>query len=181
VEYVNPEVLQLAKTLPGPGLDFGCGTGGLVDALREAGMECFGLELKTKPIRRALPKQRKKYVKLYSGKLPLPYKSDHFETVIVSEVLEHLIEPEPVMQEIARICKGNLLVTVPDISVIPLHHKHGVVPWHLLESTHVNFYNPTSLQHFLSRWFPEVELYKIGRTQTNGTEWWAGLMALARK
>jgi 2-polyprenyl-3-methyl-5-hydroxy-6-metoxy-1,4-benzoquinol methylase len=181
VDYLNPEVLSLAKTLRGPILDFGCGTGGLVEALRSGDVDVTGLELDRPEIRKALPKDSEVFVDLYDGSMPLPYEDGVFESVILSEVLEHLADPEDVMGEVARICNGQLLVTVPDLSGVPLNHKNGVVPWHLLESTHVNFFNSTSLVVFLKNWFPKVDLYRIGRTETNNSQWWGGLMALAKK
>jgi SAM-dependent methyltransferase len=180
-DWINQEVLALAKTLPGPVLDFGCGTGGLLEVLRKAGKEAKGVELDRPELLSALPKDRCEYIDLYDGSLPLAYENGAFESVILSEILEHLSDPEAVLCEVARICKSQLLVTVPDLSGVPLNHKNGVVPWHLLESTHVNFFNPTSLELFLKTWFSSVELFRIGRTQTNDTQWWGGLMALAKK
>ena len=181
VDYLNPEVLALARSLPQPILDFGCGTGVLVAALRKGGSECVGLELDRPEIREHLPPDRVDFVQLYAGSVPLPYDDNAFASVVMSEVLEHLHEPESVMAEIARICQGTLLVTVPDLSAVPLNHKNEVVPWHLLSSDHVNFFNSRSLKQFLGKWFPRVELYKIGRQLTNDTQWWCNLMALARK
>ncbi|NET40153.1 MAG: class I SAM-dependent methyltransferase, partial [Cyanothece sp. SIO1E1] len=181
VDYLNPEVLALAKSLPGPVLDFGCGTGVMTVAMREFGVDVKGLELDRPEIRKAMPQDRLDFIDWYDGSLPLPYETGAFESVIISEVLEHLEEPEPVMEEITRVCKNQILVTVPDLCGVPLNHRHGVVPWHLLESTHVNFFNPTSLEAFLRNWFPKVELYRISRNETNGTLWWGGLMALAQK
>ena len=181
VDYLNHEVLALARSLPQPILDFGCGTGVLAAALREGGKECVGLELDRPEIRDHLPEDRVDFVELYAGSLPLPYDDKAFASVIISEVLEHLDEPDSVMAEISRICHGTLLVTVPDLSAVPLNHKNEVVPWHLLSSDHVNFFNSRSLKLFLEKWFPKVELYKIGRQITNDTQWWGNLMALARK
>ena len=181
VDYLNHEVLALARSLPQPILDFGCGTGVLVAALRKGGKECVGLELDRPEIREHLQPDRVDFVQLYAGSVPLPYDDNAFASVVMSEVLEHLDEPESVMAEIARICQGTLLVTVPDLSAVPLNHKNEVVPWHLLSSDHVNFFNSRSLKQFLEKWFPRVELYKIGRQLTNDTQWWCNLMALARK
>lgn len=181
IDYLNHEVLALANKLPQPILDFGCGTGVLAATLREGGKECVGLELDRPEIREHLPADRVDFVDLYTGSIPLPYNDDSFASVVISEVLEHLDEPENVMAEIARICQSTLLVTVPDLSAVPLNHKNEVVPWHLLASDHVNFFNSQSLKQFLKKWFPIVELYKIGSQKTNDTQWWGNLMALARK
>jgi 2-polyprenyl-3-methyl-5-hydroxy-6-metoxy-1,4-benzoquinol methylase len=181
VDYINAEILALAETLSGPVLDLGCGPGGLTEALNQRGIKTCGLELDVTEMRKSIPLNRRSFIQLYDGSLPLPYGDKAFESVILSEVLEHLENAKAMMDEISRVCKGRLLVTVPDMSGLPLNHKNGVVPWHLLESTHVNFFNPTSLEHFLKKWFTQVELYRIGSVQTNATQWWGGLMALAWK
>jgi len=42
----DAHVLGLARCLPGPVLDFGCGSGALVRALLAAGVEAEGIELR---------------------------------------------------------------------------------------------------------------------------------------
>ena len=48
---VSAEVLSLARRLPGPVLDFGCGAGALVAALRREGIDAYGLEIDDARIR----------------------------------------------------------------------------------------------------------------------------------
>ncbi len=46
---------------------------------------------------------------------PLPFQSDEFDTIIISEVLEHISNPELIWLEMARILKpgGRILLSVP--------------------------------------------------------------------
>lgn len=46
---------------------------------------------------------------------PLPFENETFDTILMSDVLEHIRYPEALMQEIARILKkdGKLLMNVP--------------------------------------------------------------------
>jgi SAM-dependent methyltransferase len=55
--------------------------------------------------------------------LPLPFKSGSFNTVLLSEVLEHIPTPEPLCKEIGRILapKGKVLIGVPFYYAI---HEH---------------------------------------------------------
>jgi SAM-dependent methyltransferase len=52
---------------------------------------------------------------------PLPFEPASFDTVLLSDVLEHIAEPEALMAEIARVLapKGSLILTVPF-----LYHVH---------------------------------------------------------
>ena len=68
----------------------------LVAALRKGGNECVGLELDRPEIRDHLPPDRVDFVQLYAGSVPLPYDENAFASVVMSEVLEHLDEPESV-------------------------------------------------------------------------------------
>jgi ubiquinone/menaquinone biosynthesis C-methylase UbiE len=43
----------------------------------------------------------------------LPFEDESFETVMCSEVLEHLTEPEKGVRELARVCRRWLVVSVP--------------------------------------------------------------------
>ncbi|MEM2904999.1 MAG: class I SAM-dependent methyltransferase [Candidatus Bathyarchaeia archaeon] len=52
---------------------------------------------------------------LHGDAYHLPFKDGVFDTVVCSEVLEHLRgEPGPVIDEILRVCRGKLVLTVPD-------------------------------------------------------------------
>lgn len=56
--------------------------------------------------------------------LPLDLNSDYFDTVILSDVLEHIAEPQTLMGEISRVLRFNggvLLLTVPFF--YPIHEE----------------------------------------------------------
>jgi 2-polyprenyl-3-methyl-5-hydroxy-6-metoxy-1,4-benzoquinol methylase len=50
-----------------------------------------------------------------------------FDTVVCSEVLEHLEDPQLAVNEIARVCKGDVYITVPGKGKMP----PSSVPGHL--------------------------------------------------
>ena len=76
----------------------------------------------------------------------------------------------------ARIAR-RALITVPDASEIPTLFPHHVVPWHLLESTHVNFFTQTSLARVLLPLFPRVRFLRLGEFRVNGTRVFTSLVA----
>ncbi len=164
----NEEVVAVAAALPSNVLDFGCGNGDLVDQLRAQGKDAFGIEIDRAPIRNGLKPGAAPFVKLYQGGLPLPYEDGAFASTVSSEVLEHIDGVEPYAAEIARITRQSLFVTVPDMISIPLSHLTGTVPWHLLESTHVNFFTAKSITALFSAWFRPVRYYRFGNSEVNG-------------
>jgi SAM-dependent methyltransferase len=180
-KVVHPHVVELAKNLKGPVLDFGCGRGAMLEELREHGIEAYGLEMRRDVIEQSISTELAARITLYDGKFPVPFPDNRFESVICSEVLEHIPDYQTAMSEIARISSANLLLTVPNASAIPLGHRHGSVPWHLMEATHVNFFTQESLGELLRPYFSKIEFGRIGRASFNDTEYYVGLAAFCRK
>ncbi len=178
--FVQPEVLELALGLPAPILDVGCGTGALVAALRRRGVAAFGLELDRPEIAAALDPQARGAVAFYDGGR-MPFADEAFESVFATEVLEHVPAFMPLIDEMARIARRGLGLTVPDMSAVPAGAAAGIVPWHLLESTHVNFFTWRSLKATLARRFPDVTLFQIGARPVEGAHMPGSLGALAFK
>ena len=172
----DPNILALARSLPVPILDFGCGCGALVRALLGEGIEAEGIELPRPEIVASLKADVLPFVKLHEGGFPLPYRDGQFGAVVCSEVVEHIPDWSTALKEIARVGR-RALITVPDMSAIPALFPHRVVPWHLLESTHLNFFTQTSLGRALSPLFSRVRYLRIGEFQVNGTRVFTSLVA----
>lgn len=179
---VSVEVAALVNQwLDGSVIDFGCGAGALVKELRSRGLEAYGIEINRPETVGQLLEEMVPYITLYDGKLPLPYADDSFECGAAVEVLEHVAHYPAVVEELARIIRKRLVVTVPDMSAIPIGHRHNVVPWHLLESTHVNFFTQRSLRNALMKCFGEIEFARIGSVMVNGSRFYTSLVALCTK
>ena len=177
----HPEVLEICQTLQGRVLDFGCGTGALVEAMREKGVDAHGLELDRGPIHEGLNPKARPYVTLYDGTFPSPYPDGTFDCVVSAEVVEHIPDPEAAIAEIARLTRSKAVITVPDASVIPLGTHYGLIPWHLLEASHLSFFNQNSLNRVLSRHFRNVEFGRMTPCQMNGSRFHVSLLAIATK
>jgi ubiquinone/menaquinone biosynthesis C-methylase UbiE len=93
----------------------------------------------------------------------LPFEDDSFELVLCLEVLEHLPEPPQALAELARVCSGRLVISVPD------------EPWFRLGSLargkylrglgdhpeHLNHWNRRSLRALLEQ---EMEVISVLRS-----------------
>lgn len=171
----DPEIVALAQRCTGSTLDFGCGSGYIVRTLRERGIEAHGVELDRPQIHQALTPDIRPHVTLYDGEFPLPFDDGAFDTVFSSEVIEHIPDYETALAEVVRVSREQLVLTVPDASGIPAGFPHGVVPWHLLESTHFNFFTQDSLQALLEPHFAQLEFARVGAVQVNGSRWWTSI------
>lgn len=181
VNVCSPEVLSLVSNLPGPILDFGCGVGNLVKFLRDRGIEAYGVEIDRPAISEHIIPEVRDYITLDDGKGKLPFADKQFKSAVAIEVFEHIPEYEKTLQEIARVTSDNFIISVPDASSIPLCYPNIVVPWHLLEGTHVNFFTQKSLQNVLGQFYSNINFGKIGRVEINNSSWYVSLLAMCQK
>ncbi|MFC2025783.1 class I SAM-dependent methyltransferase [Chloroflexota bacterium] len=177
----SDEIISLVQSLKGPILDFGCGNGYLIKVLRENGEKAFGIEVNREDILNHLLPEIKKFITIYNGSFPLPFADNIFQSVIASEVIEHIPNYEEAISEISRITNQRFIITVPDITSIPKLFHDNVVPWHLLEATHVNFFTIRSLSKILYKYFDTVTFLKIGPSNINDTMWHISIGAICEK
>lgn len=95
-------------------LDLGCGAGWASRMLSEAGVRTFGLDLSRRGLRKAkgvAPEASFVFGDGYS----LPFKEGSLDGAVLSEVLEHLVDPGGVLSEVHRVLRpgGRLVVSVP--------------------------------------------------------------------
>jgi 2-polyprenyl-3-methyl-5-hydroxy-6-metoxy-1,4-benzoquinol methylase len=161
VEEANPEVVRLVlEYLPRQSrvLDVGCGAGAYGPPLIAAGHTWLGLELSPACCaildRRALPYRQSK-----PDEEVFPVENQEFDWAICIEVLEHIANPNSFVSEIARAIRQRAIFSVPNLEVIPLFASLQVVPWHLLEADHKNFFTRTSLHALLLQHFRTVEVF----------------------
>lgn len=184
IEDPGVEVSELLRAyLPAASsvVDVGCGAGAYGAPLRAAGHDWLGLEANAHCCdiltRRQLPFRR-----VESDRLPL---SDaEFDCAICIEVVEHTKDPATFVNEIARIVRHRALFSVPNMELLPYLHDWRVVPWHLLEGDHKNFFTRASLHALLARAFSRIEIFPYGehplRTR-DGVPLFVHLFAVADK
>lgn len=93
-------------------LDAGCGSGRLIEALRDKGAEITAMDISQK----MLEKVEKKYSKIKTVKgdiAAMPFKDEMFDVVVAAFVIVHLKYPKKAFEECYRVLKpgGFLLIT----------------------------------------------------------------------
>ena len=90
-------------------LDIGCGAGNLLQAARKNGWDAQGLDVSAGAVKHV----RNLGFEVFEGELQdAAFPSQHFDVVTAAELLEHLIDPRPLLQEVARILRpGGLFWT----------------------------------------------------------------------
>ena len=186
IEEPGVEVSDLLRAYLPPGssiVDVGCGAGAYGPPLRAAGHEWLGLEANAHCCeiltRRQLP-----FRTVDSDSAQLPCANAEFDCAICIEVAEHTKDPAAFVAEIARTVRRRALFSVPNMELLPYLHDWRVVPWHLLEGDHKNFFTRASLRALLARFFSRIEIFPYGehplRTR-DGVPLFVHLFAIADK
>ena len=113
--------LKKKRLLEGNVLDYGCGTGNLLEQmLNQSDADFYGLDFSTESIeearKRTVNKSNLKELVLID-KLPAPFKDEQFNFITVIETIEHLNDEvlHETMGELFRILKrnGKIFITTP--------------------------------------------------------------------
>lgn len=94
-------------------LEPGCGRGEFLDAFRNLGMECYGLDL-SPSAGEFLNNIEVKQANI--EKEPMPFEDNFFDVVYSKSLMEHLRHPDTYLKEVYRILKpgGTVLCLIPD-------------------------------------------------------------------
>lgn len=100
-------------------LDIGMGDGGFSVILKEAvdAEEIYGVDISEKAVQIA----NKKSIKAFKVNLnidSLPFKDEYFEAIHCGEIIEHLFDPDHLLDELYRVLKkkGILVITSPNLA-----------------------------------------------------------------
>lgn len=95
-------------------LDFGCGTGPVSLPLASLGYHVTGVDIDKKSIKIATKKNRFSNARFIAQ--PAEKISGKFEVIVASQVLEHVPDPDIIVQNLAKHLsgKGVMIITVPN-------------------------------------------------------------------
>lgn len=133
-------------------LDIGCNSGGLGRRLiAEKDCRMFGVDVAAKLVSRAVEKGYDAYV---GPAEKLRYDDDTFDVVVVSELLEHVHDPRPVVSEARRVVKLGGLV----LGDVPTEQGHWGFETIADHAYHARVFTRETLTALLSEHFDEVEV-----------------------
>jgi len=114
-DIVGGSVRWLEASERGRLLDVGCGNGSFLVQMKQLGWEVTGIE----PDGEAASFSRKNYgLDVFKGPLEeAKYPNEHFDTITMNHVIEHVLDPISLLKECRRILRpgGKLIVITPNI------------------------------------------------------------------
>lgn len=143
----NEDVLKLVTGEAKLILDIGCGGGSLAEKLILSGKVIDGISISPNELQEAKEFLRQGYLFNLENGLPPEIKSNGYDCVICSHILEHIAYPEKLLEDIKNVLKpgGTLVVALPNL----FHYKtrlqllQGNFPYSetgIWDYTHVRWY-----------------------------------------
>jgi ubiquinone/menaquinone biosynthesis C-methylase UbiE len=104
-------------------LEVGCGAGHILEKIH--GGNLYGIDISEVQIRRAKERLGEKVMLLKSPGETTPFDDKYFDRVLCSEVIEHVLDPTPLLNEMSRILKddGILSLSIPNENLINFTKK----------------------------------------------------------
>lgn len=81
----------------------------------------------------------------------LSHNDESFDTILSFETLEHLNDPEKALKSFHRVCKKNIVITVPNCTLTDGMQESRLIFYHWIDRTHINFWNTESLQSLVEK------------------------------
>lgn len=159
----NPILNHLSKQKNTSILDIGCGNGWLTNLLIEKGFNAFGIDASISGITIAKQKNPDNFFlqDLTKDDLPDEIKDLHFDTIISTEVIEHLYSPSRYLDFCRSILqksgKGEIILSTPyngylknlAIALLGEFDRHITVLW---EGGHIKFWSKKTLTKALNQY-----------------------------
>jgi len=137
-------------------LDLGCATGNYCVHLTGLGYSMAGADINPEYVR--IARDRGVDARVIVERVPFDDLS--FDTVLLSEVLEHVEDPTPLLADARRLARKNVLITTPHSGDIANLHQQNLLYEHFADLDHRNFFTQSSLEELLAPVFPRVRVWK---------------------
>ena len=157
---LEPLLAMLDKSKNQCVLDLGCGNGYLVNYLIQLGFNAYGTDASEKGIKiaEAINPGRFFVQDLSSGDLPTALQQIKFDTIISTEVIEHLYDPEGFINFCARALQknGEIILSTPYHGylknlVLSLFNKWDIHADPLWHGGHIKLWSVKTLSNLLVR------------------------------
>ena len=133
-------------------LDLGCGYGAYSGALMKEGVKCIGCDINLDYLKQAVQQG----LPVVNVDTKLPFSDRSFDSVVMFEVIEHVVDMQSILKEAFRVARKNVLITVPNSEDIERMKANDVTYAHMLSSDHLHFFDPDSFKSLLEPYSRQV-------------------------
>ena len=133
-------------------LDLGCGYGAYSGALMKEGVKCIGCDINLDYLKQAVQQG----LPVVNVDTKLPFSDRSFDSVMMFEVIEHVVDMQSILKEAFRVARKNVLITVPNSEDIERMKANDVTYAHMLSSDHLHFFDPDSFKSLLEPYSRQV-------------------------
>ena len=167
-DYYHHPRPEMAALLPADArriLDIGCGAGRFAGDLKERhGLEAWGIELDETAAARA-GERLDRVLCGDAGEQLHRLPAAHFDVVYLNDILEHLVDPEPVLRDVAAKLApgGRVIASIPNVRHFPhlwqlvVHGRWEYEDEGILDRTHLRFFTRSSMLAMFARCGYRVE------------------------
>lgn len=142
-------------------LDIGFGAGTILQIASEQKWQAFGIEVSAPAVEHA----KKLGFEVFHGVLEAAkYPDDYFDVITASEILEHLPEPQKLLDEVARILRPDGLFWATTPSAKSLAYRLVGIDWSVLyPPEHIQLFSKAGMRKMLNNsGFSKVRLHTHG-------------------
>ncbi len=158
--FLDQVVALVERTRPRTILDVGCGEGFVLARLADAGVraDLYGLDLSETAVAEARERLGNR-ARIEVGDARTPPFDEPFDLVLMTEVLEHIPEPEAMLPVLDRLSRGHLILSVPwEPFFMGLNFLRGKnLSRFGNDPEHVNHWGRAGFQRFVGRRFEVVD------------------------
>ena len=126
-------------------LDVGCGNGQYVLHFRND-FQTAGIDIRPYPQWQEAPGRFQ-----VADAAELPFEDGSFDTVVCFETLEHMLDPEAVLHEIHRVCRNNVILSVPNCEMPASLEASRLTFFHYTDRSHLSFFTRDTLATALQK------------------------------
>ena len=143
-EYIISKVPVTSKSI----LDVGCGSAWVAKHFLKQHTAVYSLDLSfTNPYKAVRKYPSKNHSGITADSYSLPFKTNSFDCIIASEIIEHVIYPDKFINELFRVLKpgGSLVISTPYKEKITYYlciHCNQLTPLH----SHIHSFDEEKLQ-----------------------------------
>lgn len=150
---------MVRETAPQSVLDAGCGEGFVTHYLaqKHPDLKLTGMDLSQEAIDYAEAHFGDAAMFRTGSIYKLPFSDNSFDTVVCSEVLEHLDAPDKAVLELKRVARQYVVITVPREPYFKWLNDIGRMMGTTPDPGHVNFWTKTTFQAFIKQHFSDPQ------------------------